>query len=270
MNMSSAIQSRKLLKLRPKADGTPLVFAPDLGGNVLYCRDLVGRLPLHIAPYALPLSEASLGDLDAVTIEALAQDFATLLKDTWPEGPIHLAGFSFAGLLAFEIARALNDMGRPATHVWLFDTRAHRLHLPSAFFKAPLREFRFMVSYWKKRIVNFGPAKDTMLTDYRILDLDLNTRPKAYWPIIRTLYGALSNYRPKYLANVPVTLFRVDETTKISGRPPTLGWDRLTKGTVHVDIVDGEHLTMLTNDHSLMHMCDALGKAINDKDSADG
>lgn len=259
--MLSPPRNKKLLKLRPNAEGVPLVFAPDFGGSVLYSRDLVSRLSSGICPFALPLTQAALVELDTLTMESLAKEFAAILADEWPDGPLHLAGFSFAGLLAFETARALKALGRPVTHIWLFDTRAHRLHMPSAIRHAPRYELKSLVTYSRKKLLQRGREDENTLTSYRLLEVDLNNRPKAHRPIIRSLHNALSKYRPKPLEDMPVTLFRIEEKADEPFRPHALGWDRLTKGQVHIEIVDGEHLTIMKNPNSLERIGGILAEA---------
>ena len=252
MNLTSSPQALKLLSLTSKVEGVPLVFLPDLGGNVLYSRDLVARLTEGISPRALPLTNEALGTLDTITIEDLAERFSDVLIDYFPTSQVHLAGFSFAGILAFETARALARKKHPPAHVWLFDTRAHRLHLPSAIRQAPFRELKSFGTYILKRLSTRNSAgDDNVLRSFRFVEVDLNTRPKAFWPIIRSMHRALSIYRPIPTAEIPVTLFQVNELPSLHARPLSLGWDRLTQGTARVVPVDAEHLTVMHAEPSL-------------------
>lgn len=264
MSDATASTALKVLSLRPSAIGVPHVFMPDLGGNVLYCRDLVASLSNDMSPCALPLTDQVLDMLETISIEELAGNFAEVLHEKFPEGPLHLAGFSFAGILAFETARALARSGRPATHVWLFDTRVHRLHIPKAIRHAPLHELKSLVSYFSKRFLEGNSKTDnTILHSYRLLTLDLNTRPKAYWPIIRSMHKALSFYRPKPFSETPVTLFRTTEPAGLASRPHALGWDWLTRGTATVIPVDAEHLTIMHASASLDSISNCLNASCN-------
>ena len=259
MNTATAANAIKLLSLKPNPEGVPCVFMPDLGGNVLYCRDLVARLPNEMSPWALPLTDQILGMLETITLEELGENFAQVLRDRFPNGPLHLAGFSFAGLLSFETARALARANRPATHVWLFDTRAHRLHIPSALRQAPLWELKSIGSYVAKRLLKRKSTdEDTILHSYRLLTLDLKDRPKAYWPIIRAMHRALSQYHPKPMVDAPLTLFRTKEPPGLVMRPHHLGWGRLTGGAVSVIPVDAEHATIMHADTSLLNIAHHL------------
>lgn len=263
MNAQTGLEGMKLLTLQPKATGVPFVFTPDLGGNLLYSRDLVPRLPDGIAPFGLSLTEKALGDLDRVTVETLAADFAQFLRKHWPDGPLHLAGFSFAGVLAFETARFLAKLNRPATHIWLFDTRVHRLHLPSAALKSPILELKCLLAHAAKSIFLRPSDPDTVLRSYRLLEIDLKQRPKAYWPTIRALHKALENYRPDPFDETPITLFRTKEPNPLLARPRHLGWDRLTPDNLRVVDVDAEHLTIMHAEASLETITDCLSQAVN-------
>ncbi|WP_317055410.1 thioesterase domain-containing protein [Roseovarius rhodophyticola] len=263
MNAQTGLEGMKLLTLQPKATGVPFVFTPDLGGNLLYSRDLVPRLPSGLAPYGLSLTENALGALDSLKIESLAADFAEYLRNRWPDGALHLAGFSFAGVLAFETARMLTNRNRPVSHIWLFDTRVHRLHMPSAIFRSPVLEMKCLLVHAAKSIFKRPSDPDTMLRSYRLLEIDLKQRPKAYWPTIRALHKALENYRPDPFDKTPVTLFRTKEPNPLLARPRHLGWDRLTPDKLRVVDVDAEHLTIMHTAASLETITDCLSQAVN-------
>ena len=65
-----------------------------------------------------PLGAAS----PAVSMEAMAARLCADLAAFQPEGPGSLAGYSFAGLLAYEMARQLRASGREIRLLAIFDT----------------------------------------------------------------------------------------------------------------------------------------------------
>ena len=85
-----------------------------------------GRLPATCYPdqpvYGI---HAGVGD-EAVSefrpLEAIAVRFVEDLCTFQPEGPICLAGYSFAGMLAYEMARQLASRGRPVKLLAILDT----------------------------------------------------------------------------------------------------------------------------------------------------
>jgi thioesterase domain-containing protein len=56
------------------------------------------------------------------TVEEAAAAYAEQIMARQPEGPLHLAGYSYGGLVAYEMARLLTERGRKVENVILFDT----------------------------------------------------------------------------------------------------------------------------------------------------
>ena len=52
----------------------------------------------------------------------MAADYLKEIKARQPNGPYYLCGYSFGGLVAFEIARRLSESGDEVGFVGLFDT----------------------------------------------------------------------------------------------------------------------------------------------------
>jgi thioesterase domain-containing protein len=64
------------------------------------------------------------------TVEAMAVEYLTAVKARQPEGPYYLCGYSFGGLVAFEMARRLKESGDEVGLVGLFDTRVSPVRWP--------------------------------------------------------------------------------------------------------------------------------------------
>jgi thioesterase domain-containing protein len=56
------------------------------------------------------------------TVEAMTDEYLTAVKTRQPEGPYFLCGYSFGGLVAFEMARRLSDGGDDVAFVGLVAT----------------------------------------------------------------------------------------------------------------------------------------------------
>lgn len=83
---------------------------------------------------------AELGFLDAhvdprqggITVERIAADYVRLLRERQSAGPYRLAGLSFGGLLALEMARQLRTLGEVVDCVLMFDTARPLRTLPGS------------------------------------------------------------------------------------------------------------------------------------------
>ena len=59
-------------------------------------------------------------------IEDIAAHYIASIMQQNPDGPYALAGYSFGGIIAFEMARQLQDMGKEVKMLAMFDTYAYR------------------------------------------------------------------------------------------------------------------------------------------------
>jgi thioesterase domain-containing protein len=98
----------------------PLFLAHEGLGGFAYAQALVQYLDTDIPVYALSPQAADEPPLR--TVGALATRMVRMLRTVQPKGPFRVAGWSFGGLLAYEIARQLMDAGEEVEFVGLIDT----------------------------------------------------------------------------------------------------------------------------------------------------
>jgi amino acid adenylation domain-containing protein len=119
-----------LVPLKPGDSLPPVFLIHHLGGNVagyfpmtrrmtwpgsvigIQARGLDGQVPPH------------------ATVEAMAVEYLREIKARQPDGPYYLCGYSFGGLVAFEMARRLWESGDEVALVGLFDTMMSPLRWP--------------------------------------------------------------------------------------------------------------------------------------------
>lgn len=118
-DMNARVAPETLVEVRAGGPGTPIYFPPGALGEVVVTPPLRDALPANVPIYALrdPLTASP-----AASIEAMAARLCADLMAFQPQGPVSLAGFSFAGLLAYEMARQLRAAGRDIRVLAIFDT----------------------------------------------------------------------------------------------------------------------------------------------------
>ncbi|MDX6635362.1 MAG: acetoacetyl-CoA synthetase, partial [Solirubrobacterales bacterium] len=106
----------------------PLYLVHGVYGDVDGYRGLCEHLDTRATVYGI---EGSLIDPSgrAKTIEEIAAENVAELCSFQPTGPVRLAGFSFGGLVAFEMARQLAQAGRTPEHLALLDVRPPKASL---------------------------------------------------------------------------------------------------------------------------------------------
>ncbi|MBN1209743.1 MAG: amino acid adenylation domain-containing protein [Myxococcaceae bacterium] len=100
-----------LVLLREGGARPPLFWIHPVGGGVLCYQPLLARLPTDRPHYGLR-SVGLLGVERPEALAELAREYVRHVIAVQPDGPVHLAGWSLGGVLAFEMARQLEAQGR--------------------------------------------------------------------------------------------------------------------------------------------------------------
>lgn len=101
------------------ASRPPLYLPPGLFGDGVLHDAFVQALPPEQPVHAF--QETADGPLDP-SISAMAARLIRVIDDVQPSGPLSLAGYSFSGLLACEMARQLRAAGREIAVLAILDT----------------------------------------------------------------------------------------------------------------------------------------------------
>ncbi len=96
--------------------GAPLVCIHPAGGLGWCYGPLAARLPS-----ASPVVALQADDHDDDSIDAIAARYVDRVRERWPDGPIHLLGWSVGGVIAHAMASRLSDEGRPPGALVLLD-----------------------------------------------------------------------------------------------------------------------------------------------------
>ena len=101
-------------------DVAPLLCVHPQGGGVFCYMKLAAELPPELP--VLGVQDAGLeGGAGAASVEAMAADYIAALRAATPCGPYRLLGYSFGGLVAFEMARQLEAAGESVAFLGMFD-----------------------------------------------------------------------------------------------------------------------------------------------------
>jgi thioesterase domain-containing protein/acyl carrier protein len=121
----SLTQSSPLILLERGAERTPFFFVHPVGGTILQYRALARRLGKERPFYALQSPALEGNPLPAdISIETLARIYLDAVRKAVPKGPYLLGGWSFGGLVATEMARALRHAGEEVALLALLDSHA--------------------------------------------------------------------------------------------------------------------------------------------------
>jgi len=106
--------------VRADGEGAPLFLLHDGFGLTLYAHGLTARLGEGFPVYALEDTAAAQDESASITL--LADRLFSPLRAAQPQGPYRLAGWSFGGVLAYELATRLIDAGEQVAYLGLIDS----------------------------------------------------------------------------------------------------------------------------------------------------
>jgi len=235
-------------------DRRPLFCVHPVGGEVVAYRELARRLPGQTV-YGLQSPEKPLDDLREV-----AALYLDAVQQVQPQGPYRLAGWSMGGVVAFEMARQLNERGEQVELLALIDTVS-----PVLWAQEPEPDDTGLVAAFALDLARLSGATvpDVDLTGLDkegalALVLKLGREAGVLAPGVeladlRRLFDrfranrrALSTYEP-HLYEGEAVLFRAHERPAGREEDPALGWTGLV-ANLTVREVPGDHYTILRED----------------------
>jgi thioesterase domain-containing protein/acyl carrier protein len=113
-----------LVAIKPSGSKPPLFCVHGVGGNVLSYYGLVRYIDPDQPLYGIQaVGLSGKRPRRNLNVEQMAEIYLGEIRVFQPSGPYYLAGSSFGGLVAYEIARQLTALGEQVAFVGLFDTR---------------------------------------------------------------------------------------------------------------------------------------------------
>jgi len=234
----------------------PLFCVHPLGGEVLCYRDLAVALGADQPLFALQARgwEDDLEPHDS--IEEMAGCYLAAVRQVQPEGPYCLAGWSFGGLVALEMAQQLQAAGEEVGLLVILDTAL----TPPPPAKSP--RFRKLAQFeqahpslsfseiWALASREEGLAGELEAIK-RMFRVPAGLDPRTVQRYQRTgqsLGRAKERYQPLPYAG-PIVLCRAVNGHILHSEDPTFGWSILAAGGLEIIDVPGSHNDMVYRPH---------------------
>jgi amino acid adenylation domain-containing protein len=110
--------------------GRPIFIVHGIFGNVLQLKDLAKRLSTRRPIYAIQARGADPRQQPHSNIAAMVGAYIVAVREVQPHGPYALAGYSFGGLIAFEMARWLRAQDEAVDLLAVLETDLYARYLP--------------------------------------------------------------------------------------------------------------------------------------------
>ncbi len=114
--------SSSLVPINTQGNNIPFFCVHPAGGNVLCYLDLSNHLGKNQPFYGLQAQGFNQGEKIFTTVEEMAGFYVTIIQEFQPEGPLQIGGWSFGGVVAFEMGQQLLQQGREVSLLAILDT----------------------------------------------------------------------------------------------------------------------------------------------------
>ena len=226
-----------LVAIQPEGSRPPFFCVHGVGGNVVGFRDLARHLGADQPFYALQPQGLD-GKRECLTsIPEMAERYMQEIRRVQPEGPYRIGGYSFGGLVAYEMAQQLEARGEEVALLALFDTYPGKMESRGS-------QLKNLFSLPLKEQASFVLKKGTFVAMTLRKRLELRMLPRALRNVRQACSKAAGAYEVQPYSG-RVTLFRVKEKSVGSLNDPYAIWWRVAAAGVDLREISGDHLSLL-------------------------
>lgn len=245
-----------LAPLKTTGARNPLFVVHGIAGDVFDLRALAAHLAIDRPVYGCRAHGLDPRQEAHRTVEEMAVAYVEDVRTRQPKGPYAIAGYSFGGLVAFEMARRLHVAGERVELLALLDTGVHDGCLPLraraeflALRKAHRALGRAPLARWPALAAARDRARKAIEARYHATHGEPAPRDHAaeMTPRMRqveeVLWRAFRAYRPRP-SPVAITFFRAQRRPLDYCLPIPI-WAAAASGNLRIRDVPGDHFTMM-------------------------
>lgn len=254
--------------------GRPLFMLHSITGSIMECLTLAGTLQSDRPVYGLQARGLDGDDAPQRRVEDMARVYIEQMRMVQPSGPYALVGYSFGGLVAFEIAQQLIAAGEKIELLCLLDTYVNERYLPLA------ARTRFQLGVVSNRVSEFralsGRARASYLRDraFGLADRirmragllarkaapDTEGLPPVLKHVRESMRVAMTIYRPRRYLGGPIIYVRASIKEDGQG-DPLPAWQQIARRGLIVKPLEGRH-TDLVIEPNLAAVADEIARGL--------
>ncbi|MEP4038013.1 alpha/beta fold hydrolase [Pseudophaeobacter sp.] len=270
-----------LVPLWLRGEGPPLWLVHTGGGMLWNYQPLVQALAPDFPIYGFEARGLFDGAEPQERIADMAALFISNMRRRQPHGPYRLAGHSFGGLVAWEMACQLQAVGAEVAGLCLFDSSLTR---PDDAWYAGQTDAGIAARDLSRAVQIFArfTGQTLALDEGDLADLPIAEQLESATALIAASIGtkqaarqmvegllristchraARLAYRPRPLS-VPVVLFQATESDQgEAGQDLAAAWQNLATGAFEARVMPGDHVTMMAPPH-VQTLAQALHQAL--------
>ena len=249
-----------LVPLQPHGTKPPLFCIHMHNGNVNRWRVLIKHLGNDRPLYAIQPVGLDFNKQPHTNIEEMAAHYIKVMREVQPYGPYNLAGLCFSGMVVFEMATLLQQMGEKVNFLGMINNYAPPENPTMYRIKTGLNKFMKMemgekFNYAIEKNLNIGKRlffkSKSPITDNQsnVEEIQIDEMVHEMGHDLRTIHSvALLNYHPDQVYHGNLVIFRTADPIE-DFYNEYLGWDRLVTGSINTVIIEGcDNDTIITEE----------------------
>ncbi|MEU0146247.1 amino acid adenylation domain-containing protein [Streptomyces sp. NPDC006288] len=269
-----AAQASSLVARRPRrlrtlvplrlGSGRPTFCVAPVGGTAFCYLDLARSLPGDGPVHGLQSVGIELGEHPLTSVEDIAAAHLAVVREAQPEGPLRLIGWSFGGLVAYEMARQCADNGEEVELLAMIDPAlppSLLAHPTGAISTGEDEEPEVIAAYltFLDRLHEVDTALDaekltampsserrqelvTRMRDAQLIPADATTGEELrLFEVFSANWRALGDYRPLPYPGRTLIFGAGDTAEDERASAARRHWLRLCTGDTTVLLLDGDH-----------------------------
>ncbi|MBL8756621.1 MAG: SDR family NAD(P)-dependent oxidoreductase [Planctomycetes bacterium] len=258
----AAKKGQHVVPIQTSGSRPKLFLVHGAGGNVLGFRDLAHYFGKDQPVYGLQARGVDGKQPPHTTIAEMAAAYLAELREVQPHGPYCLGGYSGGGVIAFEMAQLLAQVGERTAFVGLIDTWCPQipergklaravLHVGRLAKRGPLYPFRILKMKWERK--KAARTNEEARAQGGVMPQDLRGFEVQF-----AFENAFEQHRVAPYDG-KVWLFRAEEQNQSTRYVfnEDLGWAPFVRGGLAVTHCPGNHYTMCT-EPNLQVLCAAM------------
>ncbi|MEU0947244.1 amino acid adenylation domain-containing protein [Streptomyces canus] len=255
------------------ADQPPLFLVHPQSGDVCCYFDLAHALDADLPVHGLEAVGYGDDTPPLPTIERMARHYLERIRRIAPHGPYRLAGWSFGGNVAFELARLLERAGESVAFLGVIDSRVFGQDVLDADYLAKPELSRYAVIAEVDEAAVTGLEEEDALailarhavTTDRIPDYGSVAAVRRMVRVFTVNGRAAESYRPGGRVTADIHLFKAGRTHPVLPCPPVdpPGWARRTTGRLILETLPGDHHDLM-REPCVTALAEQLSRALRD------
>ena len=260
-----------LVPIQASGEFPPFFCVHPVGGNVLCYAELAQNLGNNRPFYGLQSLGLSGKQKPLTTIEEMATSYIEALQEIQPHGPYYLGGWSMGGVVAWEMARQLEEVGQKVALLALIDTYAPKTmsekeQIDAATLANSLAAdlggiFGTELSISAYNIQQLQPEEQlqhifTTAKRHNLLPPEVGIEQmRQLFEVFKANRVAVTNYQPQpYSGRIVQFCASSPEADR--------GWSSLVTGKLETYMIPGDHYGMMRSPH-VQVLAQKLGACLN-------